>query len=73
MAPQRPYDGSGRHGQLNLIAFYLAFLPRHTRHNSANPKSDQKPTTYPTKYLRQYLANEDVSSHQLLLLRMYGG
>jgi hypothetical protein len=71
VAPQQPYDGSGCHGQSNLIAFYLAFLPRNTRHNSANPKPDQKPITYLTKYLHQYLADEDVSSHHPL--RMYGG
>ncbi len=48
-----------------------SFLSRHTRHNSAKPKSNNKPTTYSTKYLRQYLANEDVlSTHPL---RMYGG
>ncbi len=56
---------------INLIAFYLAFLSRYTRHSSANAKSNQKPITYPTKYLHQYLADEDGSSHHLL--RMYGG
>jgi hypothetical protein len=56
------------------IAFYpiyIAFLCRHTQHNSAKPKSNHKPTTYLTKYLRQYLADEDISSHNPL--RMYGG
>ena len=42
------------------IAFYLAILPRHTHHNSAKPISNHMPTTYPTKYLRQYLADEDI-------------
>ncbi len=37
-----------------LIAFTpfnLAFLSRHTQHNSAKPTSNHKLTTYPTKYL----------------------
>jgi len=29
------------------------------------------PTTYPTEYLRQYMADEDILSHHPL--RMYGG
>ena len=33
--------------------------------------SNHKPTTYPTKYLRQYLVDEDVWSRSPL--RMYGG
>ena len=37
-----------------------------TCHKSANPKSDRKPTTYPTKYLRQYWADEDISSNNPL-------
>ncbi len=37
-----------------------------TCHKSANPKSDHKPTTYPTKYLCQYQADEDVSSNDPL-------
>ena len=55
-----------------LIAFYPilpSFLSRHTWHNSAKPKSNHKPTTYPTKYLRQYSTDEDV----LNLLRINGG
>jgi hypothetical protein len=56
---------------LHFTPFYLAFLSRHTRHNSAKPKSNHKPTTLPTKYFRQYLADEDISSHHPL--RMYGG
>ncbi len=48
-----------------------SFLSRHTQHNSAKPKSNHKPTNYPTKYLRQYSADEDIlSTHPL---RMYGG
>ncbi len=47
---------------IHSIAFYL---------NSANAKSNQKPITYPTKYLHQYWADEDGSSHHPL--RMYGG
>jgi hypothetical protein len=48
-----------------------SILSRHTHHNSAKPKSNHNPTTYPTKYLSQYLADEDISSHHPL--RMYGG
>ncbi len=55
----------------HFTPFYLAFLSRHTWHNSAKPKSNHKPTTYPTKYLRQYLADEDFLSHHPL--RMYSG
>ncbi len=54
---------------IHLIAFYPilpSFLSRHTRHNSAKPKSNHKPTTYPTKYLRQYLVDEGISSPQPL-------
>jgi len=32
--------------------------------------SDHKPTTYPTRYLRQYSTDEDISSDRPL--RMYG-
>jgi hypothetical protein len=33
---------------------------------SANPKTNKKPTTNPTKYLHQYLADEDIfSTHPL--------
>ena len=48
-----------------------SFLPRHTRHNSAKPKSDHKPTTVPTKYLHQYLTDEDILIDHPL--HMYGG
>jgi hypothetical protein len=57
--------------QSHFTPFYLSFLSRHTQRNSAKPKSNHKPTTYPTKYLCQYLADEDISSHHSL--RMYGG
>ena len=40
--------------QLTLI------FSRHTHHNSAKPKSNHKPTTGPTEYLHQYLADEGV-------------
>ncbi len=56
------------------IAFYPilpSFFTRHTGHNSAKPKSNHKPATYSTKYLCQYLADGDISSHHPL--RMYGG
>jgi hypothetical protein len=37
---------------------------------SANPKANKKTTTNPTKYLHQYLADEDIlSTHPL---RMHG-
>jgi hypothetical protein len=52
---------------LSSITFYLAFYLGHT----PQPMSDHKPTTYPIKYLRQYLADEDVLSHHAL--RMHGG
>jgi hypothetical protein len=45
---------------LHFTPFLLAILPRHTHHNSAKPISNHMPTTYPTKYLRQYMADEDV-------------
>ena len=33
---------------------------------SANPKTKKKPTTNPTKYLHQYLADQDIlSAHSL--------
>ncbi len=54
-----------------LPKFNLAFLSRHTQHDSAKPKSNHKPTTYPTKYLHQYLADEDILS--IHPLHMYGG
>ncbi len=62
-------DSGGRHGRSHFTIFLLlVFLVRHTHHKSAKPKSDNnKPsTTYPTKYLRQYLADEDVSSNHPL-------
>jgi hypothetical protein len=49
------------------IAFYLAFYLGHT----PQPMFNHKPTTYPTKYLCQYLADEDISSHHAL--HMHGG
>jgi hypothetical protein len=51
----------------NFVTFYK-FLIHVGMHHT---KSNHKPTTYPTKYLRQYLADEDISSHHPL--RMYGG
>ncbi len=37
-----------------VAAMMIQFDCIFTCHKSANPKSDHKPTTYPTKYLRQY-------------------
>jgi hypothetical protein len=37
---------------------------------STNPKTNKKPTTNPTKYLHQYLEDEDISSTHPL--RMHG-
>jgi hypothetical protein len=68
------YDVTGRHGLFPLLhftPFLLAILTRHTHHKSAKPMSNHMPTTYLTKYLCQYLAGEDVSSHHAL--RMHGG
>ena len=62
------------HGQFHrshLTPFLLVILSRHTTHNSAKPKSNDMPTTYPTEYLRQYLADEDIWNHHPL--HMYGG
>ena len=50
----------GRHGRSHFAIFLLVKLARHTRHNSTKHKSDHMPTTHPTKYLRQYLADGDV-------------
>ena len=61
--PIASYDNAGRHGQfirLHFTPFLLAFLSRHTHHKSPKPKSDHMPTTNPTKYLCQYLADEDI-------------
>ena len=51
---------------MHFTIFLLVFLARHTPHKSAKPKSANKPTAYPTKYLRQYSADEDVSSYHPL-------
>ncbi len=37
-----------------VAAMMIEFDRIFTCHKSANPKSDHKPTTYPTTYLRQY-------------------
>jgi hypothetical protein len=37
---------------------------------STNPKTNKKPTTNPTKYLHQFLADQDILSAHLL--RMHG-
>ena len=51
--------------------FYGSYFTRHTCHNSTKLKSDHMPTTDPTKYLRQYSADEDIWRHHPL--RMHGG
>jgi hypothetical protein len=56
---------------LAFFPFLLAFLFRHTQHNSTKPKSDHKPTTYPTKCLHQYSADEGISSYHPVC--MHGG
>ena len=54
-----------------VAAMMIEFDRIFTCHKSANPKSDHKPNTYPTRCFRQHLADEDVSSHHAL--RMHGG
>ncbi len=61
---KRDYTNSSQCSIVN--PFLLVFLARHKRHKSAKPKSDDKPTTYSTKYLCQYSADEDVSSNHTL-------
>jgi hypothetical protein len=39
-----------------VAAMMIKFDRIFTCHKSANPKSDHKPTTYPTKYLRRKFA-----------------
>ena len=53
-------------GMYFLPSFHLAIA----RQMSANPKTNKKPITNPTKYLNQYLVDEDIlSTHPL---RMHG-
>jgi len=60
LAPPETNTNAGVHLASATSRFYLAILSRHTHLNSTKPTSDLVSTTDPKKYLRQYLADEDI-------------
>ena len=71
IAPVLKAPLGGRFYSVAFLPILPSFLSRHTRHNSAKPKSDPQANHCSHQYLCQYLADEDVLSNHPL--RMYCG